>query len=542
MNRRSFLIRSMASIPVIVLSGTAKKALAGMQSGSPVILSSGLKATPVDAETIYGKVRGYSLDGVFLFRDVPYGGPTEGMGRFLPPTKPEKWSGLHDATVNGPRCVQSPGSIFLNEQIGAYFGGGRPDRVELARQVDSENCLNLNILTTGLSGRRPVMVYIHGGGFSGGTGLLTVYGDRHVREQDVVLVGINHRLNVFGYTYLGGLSEKYAVGNPGQLDLIAALEWVRDNISNFGGDPKNVMIFGESGGGAKISTLLAMPAAKGLFHKAAIQSGSLFRAADAEAATKSAGDLMARLGVTKVEDLLKIPATDLYKAGPGGIMGGGPVIDGHSLPRHPWDPDSPAISENIPLIIGNDKDESSLFLLGNENLYKLDDAGLRAELIKAKVPEDKVDRLLTLYKRDHTKESPSDLYFRISTDRGARSNAARQAEMQLARGKAKVFMYYCQYNTPLLDGKLRSFHTCDLPLTMRLTLFPETEQLSRQLSGAWAAFARNSDPGRKDFPWPAYTTEKRATMVFDAAKSEAVFDPDHDERIMIKDMPSGSLL
>jgi para-nitrobenzyl esterase len=542
MNRRSFLIRSMASVPVIILAGNAKTSLAGPQSASPVMHASPQKANPVDSETIYGKVRGYDLNGVSIFRDIPYGGPTEGQARFLPPTKPEKWTGVHDATVNGPRCVQSPGSIFLNDQIGAYFGGGRPDRAELARQVDSENCLNLNVLTRGLSGRRPVMVYIHGGGFSGGTGLLTVYGDRHVREQDVVLVGVNHRLNVFGYTYLGGVSEKYAIGNPGQLDLIAALEWVRDNISNFGGDPENVMIFGESGGGAKISTLLAMPAAKGLFHKAAIQSGSMFRATDAETATKSAREFMAQLGVTRVEDLVKIPAAELFKAGPGEIMGGGPVIDGHSLLRHPWDPDAPEISAGIPLLIGNDKDESSLFLQGNSGLYNLDDAGLRSELIKAGIQTDKVDKLLVLYKRDHPGDTPSDLYFRISTDRGARLNAATQAELQLARGKAKVFVYYCQYNTPLGDGKFRAFHTSDLPLTMRLTLFPESEQLSRQLSGAWAAFARNSDPGQKGLSWPAYTTEKRATMVFDAPKSEAVNDPDHEERIMIKEMPSGSML
>jgi para-nitrobenzyl esterase len=527
----------MTGIPAILFAGTAGTA----NAGHPVKPASRMKAIPVDAETIYGTVRGYDLNGVSVFRNIPYGGPTEGMARFLPPTKPEKWSGVHDATVNGPRCVQSPGSIFMDKTIGPYFSGGRSDREEIARQADSENCLNLNVLTKGLDGRRPVMVYIHGGGFSGGTGLLTVFGDRHVREQDVVLVGINHRLNVFGYTYLGGLSEKYAVGNAGQLDLIAALEWVRDNISNFGGDSGNVMIFGESGGGAKISTLLAMPAAKGLFHKAAIQSGSLFRVNDTETASQSARSLMDKLGITRVEDLLKIPAASLFKAAPGGIMGGGPVIDVHTLLRHPWDPDAPAISEEIPLLIGNDKDESSLFSFGNPNLYTLDDAGLHAELT-ARIPADKVDALLALYRRDHPHESPSDLYFRISTDRGARFNAARQAELQLARGKANVFMYYCQYNTPLLDGKLRAFHTSDLPLTMRLTLFPETDQLSRQLSCAWASFARNSDPSCEGLRWPSYTIRKRTTMVFDAAMSKAVNDPDHDERLMVKDMPSGSLL
>jgi para-nitrobenzyl esterase len=541
MNRRSFLISSMAGVPALMLAGTAGTVFASPEAGSSVFLS-GKKPTPVDAETVYGKVRGYAVDGVSIFRGVPYGGPTEGMARFLPPVKPEKWSGLYDATVNGQRCVQAPGVIFTDALIGDYFGGGRPDRMELARQEDSENCLNLNVLTKGLNGRRPVMVYIHGGGFSGGSGLLTVYGDRLVREQDVVLVGINHRLNVFGYTYLGGLSDKYAMGNPGQLDLILALEWVRDNIANFGGDPKNVMIFGESGGGAKVSTLLAMPSARGLFHKAAIQSGSMFRAKDADTATKYTKALMAKLGLTSVDDLLKVPAIDLFKAATGDPMGLGPVIDGHSLLRHPWDPDAPEMSAGIPLMIGNDKDELSLFSLANEKLYKLDDAGLRAELVKEKVPDSKVDALMALYRKDHPKESPSDLYFRIATDRGARYNAARQAELQLAHGKTKVFVYYCQWNTPLADGKIRAFHTSDLPLTMRLTLFPESEQLSRQLSSAWAAFARNSDPGQKGLPWPAYTPEERATMVFDGATSEAINDPDREERIMIKDMPSGSLL
>jgi para-nitrobenzyl esterase len=541
MNRRSFLIGSMASVPAMMFAGVAGKSFIGPRRGNPVPIS-GKKVQTVDAETIYGRVRGYALDGVSIFRGIPYGGPTEGQARFRPPSKPEKWRGLYDATVNGQRCVQSPGVIFTDALIGAYFSGGRADSAELARQVDSENCLNLNVLTKGLSGRRPVMVYIHGGGFSGGSGLLTVFGDRHVREQDVVLVGINHRLNIFGYTYLGGLSEEYETGNPGQLDIILALEWVRDNIANFGGDPANVMIFGESGGGAKVSTLLAMPAAKGLFHKAAIQSGSMFRATDADTATKYASALMTRLGLTKVDDLAKVPTDVLFKAATIGPMGPGPVIDGHSLLRHPWDPDAPEMSADIPLMIGNDKDELSLFSLGNENLYKLDNAGLRTELIKSKVPEDKVDVLLNLYRRDHPKESPSDLYFRIATDRGARHNAARQAELQLARGKARVFVYYCQWNTPLAGGKIRAFHTSDLPLTMRLTLFPESEQLSKQLSGAWAAFARNSDPGRDSLPWPAYTIEKRATMVFDGGKSEAVNDPDRDERIMIRDIPSGSLL
>ena len=517
--RRLFLIKSAAAIPSIWLAGR------GFVDA---------KASEVVATTIYGKIKGYEFDGVKIFRGVPYGDTTAGESRFLPPMKPKTWAGIKDCVDNGPKCIQGGLSIFETNRLGPYFSGGRSNRFELSKQTSGEDCLNLNVLTPDLKGKRPVMVYIHGGGYQDGGGLLAVFSDRHVREQDVVVVGINHRLNVFGYTYLGGLDKKFEVGNPGQLDLVAALKWVRDNIANFGGDPDNVMIFGESGGGAKISTLLAMPAAVGLFHKAAIQSGSfLGKATTVEAASKSAKDLMTKLGVDKVEDLQKVDAADLFKS----QRGGGPVVDGHSLLRDPWFPDSPEISAKIPLLIGNDKDESTLFALSNETLFNLDESGLRTELVKSKIPEDKLNDLLSLYHRDYPKNSPSDLYFRIMTDWGARASATKQAELQLARGKAPVFLYYCQYNTPVEDGKLRAFHTCDLPLTMRLTLYPESEQLSRQLSSAWAAFARKSDPSTKALPWPSYSVDKRTTMVFDSDKSEAINDPNGDERKMLLTLP-----
>ncbi len=502
-------------------------------------------------ETQYGRVRGAVVGGVHIYRGIPYGGPTEGAGRFLPPAKPTSWAGVRDATITGPRCIQPPDNLFLDPVVGEYFGGGRPDRVALCQQPDSENCLVLNVLTPELAGKRPVMVYIHGGGFAVWSGIITLFSDVHVREQDVVLVGINHRLNVFGYAYLGGLSDKYALGNVGQLDLIAALEWVRDNIAAFGGDPGNVTVFGESGGGGKISALMGMPAARGLFRRAIIESGSLMHVAEPEQATAAARALLANLGLadTQLDELQHVPAEKLHQAasaGPGSVgamMRFGPVVDGRTLPGQPWEPQASPLSADVPMIIGCCKDEGSLFSFGKPALYDLDWGGLRAELVQGGIAEADVQMLLALYRRDHPQESPSDLFFRIRTDRTMRANAVRQAELKLAQGRANVSMYYFSWNTPCGDGKARAFHTAELPLAMRLVRYPESEQLSRQISGAWAAFARSGNPSHSRLPaWPAYTTAERATMVFDAAQSQVVNDPDGDERVYLHERLSASLL
>jgi para-nitrobenzyl esterase len=262
-----------------------------------------------------------------------------------------------------------------------------------------------------------------------------------------------------------------------------------------------------------------------------------------EDATASARKILANLGLTdqQVDELQKIPAARLLEAARSRLD---VVVDGHSIPTQTWEPTAPDVSATVPMIIGNDKDESTLFSLKDEELFRLDDAALRARVVKANIPDAEVDRLLALYRRDHPSDSPTDLYFRISTDRGARRNATRQTELKVAQGKASVYMYYCQYNTPLGTevAKIRAFHTSDLPLTMRLVKFAESEQLSRQLSGAWAAFARTGNPSQKGLDWKAYTLERRETMIFDASKSEVVNDPDKDERLMLRDRPSGSLL
>jgi para-nitrobenzyl esterase len=486
-------------------------------------------------ETVHGRIRGLRVGGIHIFKGVPYGGPAEGAGRFLAPTATQSWTGVRDATTAGPRAIQGPANIFMHPLIGEYFSGGRADRQALSHQEESENCLNLNVLTPGLTGRRAVMVYIHGGGFTSGSGVLTALSDRFVRENDVVLVGVNHRINLFGYTYLGAFSEKYAdSGNVGQLDLVAALRWVKDNVARFGGDSGNVTIFGESGGGAKISALFAMPGANGLFHRAIIESGSRLTAGDREAAARSAREALTKIGVTErtLDQLHTMPLERLRTAG----TGTGAVVDGRTIPVQPWEPAAPAMSANVPMIIGNCKDEQTLFSVQNAALYALDADGLRKQVVDGGLPADAADKLVALYRRDHPSESPTDLYFRIATDRDWRERAIMQAERKAAQGKAPVYMYAFEWNTPIVDGTkaVKAFHTAELPLAMRLVKYPDSEPLSKQIAGAWAAFAKTGSPNHAGLPmWPAFDGQKRATMVFDTP-SRVVNDPNREQRALLK--------
>ncbi len=459
-----------------------------------------LAAAPETVETTAGRVRGATGAGVTVFRGIPYGS----QKRFQPPGKAAPWAGVRDCTQTGPRCVQGPGNIFLSATIGEYFRGSR-ERAELAAQPDSEDCLVVNVLTPSTRGKRPVLVYIHGGGFTAGSSHLTVFADRFPREQDVVLVGINHRINVFGYL---GVDR----ANIGQLDLIAALEWVRANIGNFGGDARNVTIFGESGGAAKISALLGMPAARGLFRRAILESGSLLAVQTAEEAAAGLRTVTAKVSA---EQLRTMPAAELLKAAAGVRMM--PAVDGASLPQQLWTGAAPVV--DVPLIIGCCKDETALFTLKEEALYSLDAAGLRARM-----PEN----LIAAYQKAHPRDTPSDIWFRYATDRDARAKAIRQAELQLEKGKSPVRMYHFVWNTPLVEGKIRAFHTAELPLAMRLVRFPESEPVSKALAGAWAGFARTGEPG-----WPAYTLEKRITQIFDSPVSGAVEDPDRETRVLV---------
>jgi para-nitrobenzyl esterase len=368
----------------------------------------------------------------------------------------------------------------------------------------------------------------------------------------VVVITINHRLNVFGYLHLADIGgEKYAAsGNAGMLDLVAGLEWVRDNIAGFGGDPGSVLIFGESGGGAKVSTLLAMPAAKGLFHRAAIQSGSWLRCTPREEATATAKAVLEELGIAppNIDDIQRVPVQKLLALKTGAMvplpprrgalrMGYSPVVDGKVLPSHPFDPVATPVSADIPLLVGCTRDEATLFYLRDESAFSLDEAGLRARVIEMMMDEPLALRLIETYKKAHPSANPSEIFLLIATARIARRDAIRLAERKSAQGQAPVYMYLFTWKSPALDGRLRAPHTVEIPFVFDntdvpavMTKSPTAKPLAEKTSRAWIAFARTGNPNHSGLPqWPAYSAAQRATMVFDTTCA-VVNDPNSTER------------
>jgi para-nitrobenzyl esterase len=519
--RRSFLKQAS-----MLIAGTRAAAVlpfvpgaVGAETGRAPTVSPSVSDLVV--ETTAGKVRGASVDGINVFKGIPYGGTTAGKNRFMPPTKAAPWTGVRDALEWGHIAPQSVAS-------------GRIDYVRLIHWMDQpggqgEDCLVLNVWTPAIKdgAKRPVMVSLHGGGFTSGSGAAPGYnGHPLAKYGNVVVVTINHRLGCLGYLNLADLGappEFAQSGVAGMLDCVAALEWVRDNIENFGGDPGNVMVFGQSGGGAKTSTLLAMPSAKGLFHRAAVQSGSVLRLASREAATKSAQRMLDQIGLSRkrVAELQDVPFEMLVAAqaaiggaGPGG--GYGPIVDGNVIPRNPFDPTAPEISADIPIIISTTLDDAALALTN----FDLDEAGLKS-MLKTMAGEN-ADRVLSAYRKAYPNASPFLVQARMMTDRGFRKNAVTQAERKAALHRAPAYLYLWTWPSPGMGGKFGAVHGIDVGLAFHnygdefTGNTAESRLMADRLAGAWVAFARTGNPNHPGIPkWPAYGAEKRETMIFD---------------------------
>jgi len=517
LNRRT-LLRSTLLTGGAVVGGLLPKRVAGATIES--------KYETPSVETSLGKLRGVTNNGVHVFRGVPYADTSAGQNRFLAPHKARPWTGVRDAFYNvsvAPQITPPPGSI------------GTALR---ANYQQTEDCLALNVFTRGLNDgrKRPVMMWIHGGGYTYGSGMSLGYdGTNLARSGDVVVVSINHRLTIFGHLYLGGIDKKYAdSGNAGILDIVAALEWVRDNIAHFGGDPANVTIFGQSGGGGKVSTLLAMPAAKGLFHKAIVESGSTLKQMTSDDAAKQTEAVLGKLNLkpSQIAELHTMPMDRILAASSGPGLRWGPVVDGGSLPRDPFDPDAPAVSADVPMLIGTAETEGSFF--SPSEFLSMDEATMRSRM-KDRLGADS-DQIIALFRKRRPNATPSELYFTISA---FPTSANLQAERKSALGKAPAYLYLFTWRTPAEGGRRLSPHCIEIPFAFNnqwqmpemVGTGPEIQQMADRVSGAWVAFARTGNPSHALIPkWSPYNASDRATMLINT-EWKLANDPNKEERL-----------
>ena len=505
-----------------------------MLGGIPLMgISSRLQpgADPI-VNTASGKWRGRIDNGLHVFKGIRYGADT-GPRRFLAPVSPKPWTGVRDALEFGPVAPQ-PG---------------------LSDRLQGEDCLHLNVWTPGLrdNAKRPVLVWFHGGAYSSGTSNeLETDGARLSRRGDVVVVTVNHRLNAFGYLHLAEFDASLAEsGNAGQLDLILALEWVRDHIAEFGGNAGNVTIFGHSGGGAKCATLMAMPKAAGLFHRVLTQSGQQITASRIETATRNATSLLTALGLDRhgIDKLRTLPMEQLVKVSraPAYL---GPVKDGRVLPRDPFDPDAPPQSARIPMILANTRGETrTLIGRGDPSLFELTWNTLQPKLAANSPFMGTLDRaaVIAKYREWHPEYSPADVFFAATTDSRSWRGQVIEADRRAAQpsGSVPTWVYQFDWRTPIEGGKWGAHHGLDVPFVFDNAAItphfvgtgPEQEGLSALMSRSLIAFARTGDPNTAGLPpWPAFDLTRRATMVFDR-DTRVENDPRGRERRLFGQVP-----
>ena len=530
-----------------VTQGIAALGIGALSSRIPIVAAQPATASSPVVKTADGVVAGSVKGEVLCFLGIPYGASTAGESRFMPPRPPLPWLGVRNAKSYGDTCPQvplglspfakksapgepPPAPTAMQQQLGKLFTRPNPEPKQ------SEDCLVVNVWTPAIdAAKRPVMVWLHGGGFAIGSGSNPAYdGARLAAAENVVVVSINHRLNVFGYLYLAEIAgDAFAQsGNVGMLDIVAALRWVRDNIAGFGGDAHNVTIFGESGGAGKVSVVCAMPAAKGLFHKAIMQSGPCLKIADKTSSTAIASQLLKDLGLSARQipllqsmDALKLSAAAdaaevkvvprILGFGPMGLV---PLVDGAVLPHHPFDTVASPESVNVPFMVGSTQDEAVLFAGPFPQWGHLTDADIVERMYP--VASTRVQQAVNLYRKLHPADSPSYLLVDMITDFWMRQAANRVAELKAVQKGAPAFVYVLTWP---LNSELRTPHGTDVALAFNnvaassiIGSAPNAQQVSDQMSAAWAAFAGAGDPNNAKIPhWPAYALQTRANMLFD---------------------------
>lgn len=481
-------------------------------------------------QTSYGKVKGYTHNGLFTYKGIPYAK----AARFMAPEKLTAWDGVRSSLTYGPVCP-TDATTTVNDEFEFVF--------QHNWGYMNENCQSLNIWTQKVNDgkKRPVMVWLHGGGFTAGSSIeLPSYdGESLARKGDVVVVSLNHRLNVLGFLDLSAYGEKYkSSANAGLLDLVAALQWVKENIAQFGGDPANVTIFGQSGGGGKVSSLMCAPPAKGLFQKAIVQSGSyLSKFAEKEVAQQVSAALLEELKLqpVQVDSLQKISYDILNAAGKVALkkveaelkaagksitgfgLSWGPVLDGVLLPYQPDAPEANAISINIPLLVGSVKNEFAPFMPGTRNIT-IDNMKSQLE----KKYGDKTEAYISAVEKAYPNTTkPSDY---LDIDFTFRAGVVRQANQKAVTGAAPVYMYMFSWQSPVNDGIYKAMHCIELPFVFNNIARceemtgggKEAYVLADKMSNAWISFARKGTPATNGLPaWPAYTKQNGQLMIFD---------------------------